>query len=159
MPGRRGGARAHDRSRRPARRRDHQRRQRRPGTLRPMVGRRRHWSAPMSDAATAKPDPDADKRQRETLDKLLARSPVVSTGAVTLVNGRKLDYEVNASFMPVSSGGVDAQRGEPVAAVLCVAYTVRSGTPRPLCFAFNGGPGSASVWLHLGALGPKRVAV
>jgi carboxypeptidase C (cathepsin A) len=113
----------------------------------------------MSDATTAKPDPDGDKRQREALDKLLARSPVVSTGAVNPAGGRRLDYEVGASFMPVSSGGVDAQRGEPVAAVLCVAYTVRSDTPRPLCFAFNGGPGSASVWLHLGALGPKRVAV
>jgi carboxypeptidase C (cathepsin A) len=114
----------------------------------------------VSDASTTtKPDPDSDKRQRETLDKLLARSPVVSTGAVTLASGRRLDYEVSASFMPVSSGGVDAQRGEPVAAVLCVAYTVRSEAPRPLCFAFNGGPGSASVWLHLGALGPKRVAV
>ena len=112
----------------------------------------------MSEPAT-KPDVDTDKRQRETLDKLLARSPVLSTGAVTLAGGRRLDYEVSESFMPVSSGGVDAQRGEPVAAVLCVAYTVRSETPRPLCFAFNGGPGSASVWLHLGALGPKRVAV
>ena len=111
----------------------------------------------MSEAA--KPESDDEKRQRETLDKLLARSPVVSTGAVTLAGGRKLDYEVSAAFMPVSSGGVDAQRAEPVAAVLCVAYTVRSETPRPLCFAFNGGPGSASVWLHLGALGPKRVAV
>ena len=112
----------------------------------------------MTEPAT-KPDADTDKRQRETLDKLLARSPLVGTGSVTLANGRRLDYELNASFMPLTTGGVDAQRGEPQAAVFCIAYTVPSETPRPLCFAFNGGPGSASVWLHLGALGPKRVAI
>jgi carboxypeptidase C (cathepsin A) len=38
-----------------------------------------------------------------------------------------------------------------------MAYHVESETPRPLTFSFNGGPGSASVWLHLGAVGPKRV--
>jgi carboxypeptidase C (cathepsin A) len=111
--------------------------------------------------APAKPDadPDADKRQRELIDKLLARAAVVSTGAVVLASGRRLDYELSAGHLPLTSGGVDAQRGEPQAAVFCMAYTVRDAAPRPLCFAFNGGPGSASVWLHLGALGPKRVAV
>src|SRR5262245_1016707 len=110
----------------------------------------------MSDTPNpTKPDVEADnKRQRETIDKLLARSPVVSTGSVTLASGKRLDYELNAAFMPLTAGGVNAQRGEPRAAVFCVAYTVTSDRPRPLCFAFNGGPGSASVWLHLGALGP-----
>jgi hypothetical protein len=61
----------------------------------------------------AKPDADADKRQRDTLDKLLARAPVVATGNVTLASGRRLDYELNAGFMPLTAGGVDAQRGEP----------------------------------------------
>jgi len=115
----------------------------------------------MSDTpgSPTKPDPDADKRQRETLDKLLARASVTGSGHVVLASGRRLDYESNAAFMPLTAGGVDAQRGEPQAAVFCVAYTVASAAPRPLCFAFNGGPGSASVWLHLGALGPKRVAI
>ncbi|MFI4928928.1 MAG: S10 family peptidase [Burkholderiales bacterium] len=114
----------------------------------------------MSDNPTTKPDIEADnKRQRETLDKLLARAPMVATGSVTLASGRRLEYELNAGFMPLTAGGVDAQRGEPQAAVFCVSYTVPSDKPRPLCFAFNGGPGSASVWLHLGALGPKRVAI
>ena len=79
----------------------------------------------MSDTADKKPDADAEKRQREAVDKLLARAPVVSTGAVTLAHGRRLDYEVNAAFMPLTTGGVDAQRGEPQAAVFTVAYTVR----------------------------------
>ncbi|MBE7418961.1 MAG: peptidase S10 [Ideonella sp.] len=110
-------------------------------------------------ASKPAPDPEAEKRQREAIDKLLARAPVVSTGQVTLANGKRLDYELNASFVPIAAGGVDGTRGEPQAAVGCTAYSVRDGSPRPLCFAFNGGPGSASVWLHLGALGPKRVAI
>ena len=47
------------------------------------------------------------------------------------------------------------------ASVFFVAYTVDGATPekRPVTFSFNGGPGSSSVWLHLGLLGPKRVAL
>ena len=98
----------------------------------------------MSEPST-KPDLDNDvKRQREAVDKLLARTPVAGTGQVTLASGKRLDYELNATFMPVTLGGIDAQRGEPQAAVFCIAYTVPSDKPRPLCFAFNGGPGSAS---------------
>lgn len=110
-----------------------------------------------TDKAAA--DPEAERRQREPIDRLLARAPVVATGHVTLASGKRLDYELNAGFVPIAAGGIDGERGEPRAAVACTAYTVRDGTPRPLCFAFNGGPGSASVWLHLGALGPKRVAI
>jgi carboxypeptidase C (cathepsin A) len=49
----------------------------------------------------------------------------------------------------------------PQAAVLCTSYVLRgaAAADRGLCFAFNGGPGSASIWLHLGVLGPKRVVV
>lgn len=114
----------------------------------------------MSDPSATKPDTEADnKRQRETVDKLLARAPVVTSGQVTLASGRKLDYELSAGFLPLAAGGVDAQRGEPQAAVFCTACTLRDAVQRPVCFAFNGGPGSASVWLHLGALGPKRVVI
>lgn len=52
----------------------------------------------------------------------------------------------------------DAQ-DEPRAEVFYVAYTrdVPDATERPVTFAFNGGPGSSAVWLHLGAFGPRRV--
>ena len=110
-------------------------------------------TAPKTDAA------EADKRQREAVDALLKRPAVVRPGAVTLADGRRLEYELRADFLPVTRGGVDAQRGEPEGAVMCVAYLAKPAGPRPLCFAFNGGPGSASVWLHLGALGPKRVPI
>jgi carboxypeptidase C (cathepsin A) len=115
----------------------------------------------MTDTATPKPDSEADKRQREAVDELLKRSATVKPGVLTLSSGRRLEYEVQAGFLPVTAGGVEAKRGEVQAAVFCIAYLAKDmpGANRPLCFAFNGGPGSASVWLHLGALGPKRVAV
>jgi len=50
--------------------------------------------------------------------------------------------------------------GTPKASIFYVAYTkddVSDASQRPLTFSFNGGPGSASVWLHLGLLGPRRV--
>src|SRR5437868_4092987 len=48
------------------------------------------------------------------------------------------------------------------ARVFFIAYTldeVKDRAARPVTFSFNGGPGSSSVWLHLGVLGPKRVAL
>jgi len=106
------------------------------------------------------PDADAAKRAREQVDKLLARPSVQSDGSVT-IDGRLHDYNVCAEFVPVLAGGLDGQRGEPEAAVFTTAYLLKDTPPaeRPVCFAFNGGPGSASIWLHLGALGPKRVLV
>lgn len=50
--------------------------------------------------------------------------------------------------------------GEPIAAIFSIAYVktgVTDPTTRPVTFVFNGGPGSASLWLHMGAWGPKRV--
>ena len=51
------------------------------------------------------------------------------------------------------------RRGRPKAEVFVVAYTLddADARTRPVTFAFNGGPGSSSVWLHLGLLGPRRV--
>ena len=101
-----------------------------------------------SPAAKPPADPDAAKRLRERVDQLLARAPVVSSGAVALQGGAHLDYSVRAAFVPVLAGGVGADRGEPQAAVFTVAYTANlapTAAPRPVCFAFNGGPGSASI--------------
>src|SRR5450432_2438011 len=109
------------------------------------------------------PDPgadtkDADKKMRERVDKLVAQSAHDSTGSVRL-GGKSLDYVVQAAFLPVVAEGFDGALGEPLAAVMTTSYVLEGADARarPVCFAFNGGPGSASVWLHLGALGPKRV--
>ena len=110
--------------------------------------------------APAAPNEEAKKRLREKVDKLLAADPCKSEGSITL-NGRTLKYKAVAAFVPVSAGGLDDKRGEPEAAVFTTSYFLDDADPkaRPVCFVFNGGPGSASIWLHLGAIGPKRVVI
>jgi carboxypeptidase C (cathepsin A) len=112
----------------------------------------------MTDPATPKDD-DAAKRQRSRVDDLLALAPSTASGHITLADGRALDYELGASFLPVPAVGLDS--APPDAAVMATHYVLKGSTAaeRPVCFAFNGGPGSASIWLHLGALGPKRMVV
>lgn len=108
--------------------------------------------------AATKDAEDAARRQRERVDRYLAQAPVTAGGAVATDAGR-LEYRSVAEFLPVRAGGIDAKRGDPEAAVFTAAYLVGDDALRPVCFAFNGGPGSASIWLHLGALGPKRIVV
>ena len=120
-------------------------------------------TATMPDTEKTSPPEDTAKknREREQVEKRLAQSPTTSNGSVTLADGRRLNYEAVCEYLPVVQAGFGAERGEPQAAIFTTAYTL-SGLDRgsrPLCFAFNGGPGSSSVWLHLGALGPKRVVV
>jgi carboxypeptidase C (cathepsin A) len=87
----------------------------------------------------------------------LLREPASqSEGSVTIA-GKKIDYKATASRLAV----VD-KTGVARGSLFFVAYTKNPPAPaasRPLTFCFNGGPGSASVWLHLGAFGPRRVAM
>lgn len=101
------------------------------------------------------------EREKKAVEARLAQSPVLSTGSVTLASGRHLEYRTSCEFLPVLQQGFGDERGEPQAAVFTTAYQLEGTTPaaRPVCFAFNGGPGSSSIWLQLGALGPKRVVV
>jgi carboxypeptidase C (cathepsin A) len=81
-------------------------------------------------------------------------APVVTRHELRL-GTRVLKYSVTAGRMALRN-----EAGEVEARVFFMAYTLdRAGGPetRPLMFSFNGGPGSSSVWLHLGALGPRRV--
>jgi carboxypeptidase C (cathepsin A) len=115
----------------------------------------------MADAPQPDSDPkESDKKMRERVDKLVAQAASQSSGCITL-GARALDYSVNAAFVPVVDEGFDGVLGEPQAAVMATSYVLKGAVPhaRPVCFAFNGGPGSAPVWPHLGALGPKRVVM
>ena len=107
------------------------------------------------------PPNDNARRLRDKVDRLLARAPTLAQGSILADDGRRLDYAVRAAFVPVASADMGADQGDAQAAIFSIAYTVpaEGPAPRPVCFAFNGGPGSASVWLHLGALGPQRVPV
>jgi len=66
--------------------------------------------------------------------------------------GHPLDYRAVAETI-----GLTDQKGEATASVYTVSYLADppAGQPRPVAFVFNGGPGAASVFLHLGALGPR----
>jgi carboxypeptidase C (cathepsin A) len=89
----------------------------------------------------------------------LLNVPTSETKHSVRAGNRQLNYTVTAGYLPIRN----AQNGETEAQIFYMAYTLdgfdgRDGKARrPLMFSFNGGPGSASVWLHLGALGPKRV--
>ena len=115
---------------------------------------------PTPTTTPSPPTDDVKKRRRERVDQLLARPAVTSEGQVTLA-GKVMPYAVMLDFLPVIGPAFADNSGEPEAAIYTTAYVLKDARAgqRPICFAFNGGPGSASVWLHLGALGPKRVAV
>ncbi|HEX9892280.1 MAG TPA: hypothetical protein VGA78_00085, partial [Gemmatimonadales bacterium] len=77
------------------------------------------------------------------------QAPVVTRHQITL-RGTALKYSVTTGMMPVKN-----PEGVTEAQIFFIAYTLDGAQPgtRPLMFSFNGGPGSSSVWLHLGALG------
>jgi carboxypeptidase C (cathepsin A) len=111
----------------------------------------------------AKPEPPAtmeagkeatDKDKEEHFD-VTEVAPIV-THHQTTVDGKLLKYTATTGRLPIKRGD-----GKIEAEMFFVAYTLdgQDAGRRPLTFAFNGGPGSASVWLHMGALGPKRVVL
>ena len=80
---------------------------------------------------------------------------IVETAHSVTVAGTEIPYAVTAGRMVMKD-----EAGKAKAAVFFVAYTrtdVGDISQRPLTISFNGGPGSSSVWLHLGLLGPRRV--
>jgi carboxypeptidase C (cathepsin A) len=80
--------------------------------------------------------------------------PIFTTNTVTIA-GEAVTYVAETGMLPILKAD-----GTTRASVFYVAYTRVGETNtalRPVTFCFNGGPGSSSVWLHLGALGPRRV--
>ena len=99
----------------------------------------------------------ADAKPEEPQDDL------VTTHHEITVDGTALPYTVQAGRVVLRKeqiGDDEFAGAKATAEVFVVAYTAdNAGDPaqRPVTFAFNGGPGSSSVWLHLGLLGPRRV--
>lgn len=78
----------------------------------------------------------------------------VSKGAVT-VNNTAINYTASSGYLDLKN-----DTGKLIAKIFFTYYKKDNGTGKtPITFAFNGGPGSSSVWLHMGGLGPKRVAL
>ncbi len=110
------------------------------------------WLASPAPALDA-PTPPAKSEKKD--DK--GKEYLTETLHTVTVGGVKLDYKATAGTLPLKD-----DEGKVTANVFFVAYTktgVDDLSRRPITFAFNGGPGSSSVWLHLGAFGPKRVAL
>jgi carboxypeptidase C (cathepsin A) len=97
---------------------------------------------------------DKEKDKEEHYDMTEA-APVVTHHQMT-VDGKLLKYTATTGRLPIKRGD-----GRIEAQMFYVAYTLdgQDAAKRPLTFAFNGGPGSASIWLHMGALGPRKVVL
>ena len=106
--------------------------------------------ASLSAAAPESSKPVEAKKEDRKEEKEV---PPVVTRHEMRAGGRLLKYTATTGLMPLRN-----ETGELEANVFYVAYTLDRGVAplekRPLMFSFNGGPGSSSVWLHLGALGP-----
>ena len=92
-------------------------------------------------------------------DANIATAPVKEMSVVThhtiTVDGKPIAYEATAGTLTIRD-----YQGKPVASMFYVAYVVpreAGDHARPVTFFYNGGPGSASVWLHLGSFGPVRI--
>ena len=86
---------------------------------------------------------------------------LTETFHTTVINGGEIQYKAIAGTLVLKEEDPDNEKGEQAkASIFYVAYLKENvGDPamRPITFSFNGGPGSSSVWLHLGLLGPRRV--
>lgn len=102
------------------------------------------------DKAAAKPPEKAQTEKKPAFDA----QRTVTRHTLALPAG-PLAYTAVAEFLPLNDEGKD----EPVARVFTTTYTADAppAAGRPVAFVFNGGPGAAAAYLHLGALGPKMV--
>ena len=115
----------------------------------------------------------SETKQNEKVTPEEPQDKISVTQHAITINGQELKYTVTTGTMvlkeEVEKGGEaknESEGDKPKAEIFFVAYTLdrddaipeadhRQG--RPITFSFNGGPGSSSVWLHLGLLGPRRV--
>lgn len=80
--------------------------------------------------------------------------PIVTKHSLT-IDGQVINYTATAGYMTLKD-----ESGKAKANIFFMAYSkdgVTDKSKRPITYTFNGGPGSASVWLHMGVIGPKRI--
>lgn len=123
---------------------------RQPGAVRPDSTRSRDTTAVLPRAVR-------DSLRPSTLDFLsFVEAPPVVTHHTIRVRGETIAYTATAGMLPIRNDTSRVTEG----GIFFVAYTrdgVGPAHARPLSFIFNGGPGSSSVWLHMGAFGPRKV--
>src|SRR5438046_819054 len=106
-------------------------------------------TAKTTEPAPSQPEPKPGDDKKEERFDMTEVPPVVTYHQIN-AGGTTLKYTATAGRLPIkrSDGKIEAE-------MFFVAYTLDGAdrSKRPLTFAFNGGPGSASIWLHMGALG------
>jgi len=101
-----------------------------------------------------KPGEKAAEKAKEEKKPTL-EDKVLQTKHSARIGGQEIKYTVTAGTLVMKT-----EEGDAKATIFYIAYTrddVTDVSQRPVMFTFNGGPGSSSVWLHLGAFGPRRV--
>ena len=132
------------------------------------------FSLTTAAALAAPPEPAPDKTPPESgaaSPSIFAPRAVKSTGTVT-VEGHEIAYDAVAGTIIVHpkswddaakpqgpKDSIGTADGPAVASIFYVAYFKHGADPRsrPVTFLYNGGPGSSTIWLHMGAFGPVRV--
>ena len=115
----------------------------------------------MSKEENSKLKSGKDEEKAEIKNEI-PKEVVSETKHTVVVGGKTLNYTATAGTI-ILKEEVEEDGGEiskPKASIFFIAYTLdddSQASQRPLTFSFNGGPGSSSVWLHLGILGPRRV--
>ncbi|MGD9091464.1 MAG: hypothetical protein PVF74_01345 [Anaerolineales bacterium] len=108
----------------------------------------------MNDEVKKENEMNQGEESKEVKIKMLTLEPIETQQKLELTD-RALNYTTRAGTIPLKD-----EKDETEAEIFFTAYElddVQDQSERPLTFAFNGGPGSSSIWLHMGALGPKRV--
>lgn len=112
-------------------------------------------------ASAQKESPVSESRERlkDSTASVFSTSPVIGKPVVTRhqvkINGVIVKYTARVGYIQLK-----AEDGKPKANIFFTSYTkdgVTDWSKRPVTYTFNGGPGSSSVWLHMGVIGPKRV--
>ncbi|HEX4121956.1 MAG TPA: peptidase S10 [Verrucomicrobiae bacterium] len=98
------------------------------------------------------------KKASESDDKKEQKDDLSETTNTVTIDGAEIKYNATAGTIVIKD-----EEGKPKVSFFFIAYTRldTTNTPgdRPISFCFNGGPGSSSVWLHMGFLGPRRVSL
>ncbi|HVV97965.1 MAG TPA: peptidase S10 [Rhodanobacteraceae bacterium] len=105
-----------------------------------------------ADPASETTTKEVTKKETEKPAELKPKSSKTE-GSVT-VEGKRVDYTAEAGTIILTD-----KKDKPSASIFYAAYFKRGVDPakRPLMFLYNGGPGSSTIWLHMGAFGPRRV--
>ena len=112
-------------------------------------------AALMAMTAPAFADTDKTEAAKETEAKPVPEPVMFESRHSGTFGRQKVNYKVEAGETQIKN-----EDGNPAASLFTISYIQENaGSNRPVTFVFNGGPGSASVWLHLGLLGPKRAVV